>query len=119
MELHAVIGAAGLTLLATLNVGLWTLRVAVAAAGRRLVAALVAGLESLLFAVAFGTVVSSLDDPLRLGAYALGVGLGTLLGLLVDERLSTGQSLVRVVVDGDGEVAAAQLRAAGWPVTRT
>lgn len=119
MDLHHVIEAAGLAALATCNVGLWTLRVAVAAAGRRLMAAVIAGLESLLFALAFGTVISSLDDPLRVGAYAIGVALGTLVGVIADERLSTGQSLVRIVVDGDGEAPAAELRGHGWPVTCT
>ena len=117
MDIHDIIAATGLAALATCNVGLWTLRVAVAAAGRPLVAAAIAGLESLLFALAFGTVISSLDDPLRVGAYAIGVALGTLAGVFADERLSTGQSLVRVVIDGDGRGQVAALRAHGWPAT--
>lgn len=108
-----------LTTLAACSVGLWTLRVAVAAAGRRLAAAAIAALEAVLFAVAFGAVITALDDPVRIGGYALGVSIGTLVGITADERLSTGQSLVRIVVDGDGHAEAAGLRARGWPVTRS
>lgn len=97
-------------LLATANVGLWTLRVALAAAGRRVVAAVVAGAEAVLFALVFSTVVTSLDAPARVLAYAVGVGVGTLLGIVVDERLTGGQSLVTAVVDGDGATARAPAR---------
>lgn len=117
MDMTAVAAAGGLALLATLNVGLWTIRVALAAAGRRLAAALVSGVEALLFALVFGTVVSGLNDPLRIGAYACGVALGTLLGIVAGERLSTGQSVVTAVFDGVGWAQVTTLRDAGWPVT--
>ncbi|MGI8574413.1 MAG: DUF5698 domain-containing protein [Egibacteraceae bacterium] len=45
---------------------------------------MIAGLESLLFAL--GAVLSSLHDPVRIVAYAIGVASGTLLGMLADER---------------------------------
>ncbi|CAN5891909.1 hypothetical protein BH23ACT10_BH23ACT10_16530 [soil metagenome] len=117
MDMTAVAAAGGLAQLATLNVSLWTIRVALAAAGRRLAAALVSGVEALLFALVFGAVVSGLDDPLRIGAYACGVTLGTLLGIVVGERLSTGQSVVTAVFDGSGWAQVTTLRDAGWPVT--
>lgn len=87
MDLRTIIETLGLVVLTTLNVGLWTLRVTLAATGRRLLAAVVASAEAVLFTLAFGTVVSSLDDPARIGAYAIGVGAGTLAGLAVEERL--------------------------------
>lgn len=114
-----VLDVAGLTALASGSVSLWTLRVTAAAAGRKLTAAVIAGVESLLFALAFAAVLTSLQDPVRIGAYAVGVAAGTLVGLTLDERLSTGQSLVRVVVDGAGDPVSAALRAHGWPATRS
>lgn len=112
-----LVDAVGLTLLACCSVSLWTLRVTVAAAGRKVTAAAVAGIESLLFVLAFGTVLASLHDPVRIIAYGLGVTAGTLVGMVADERLSTGQSLVRLVVDGSGVELATLMRARGWPVT--
>ena len=111
--------AVGLSLLACASVSLWTLRVTVAAAGRKITAAGVAGVESLVFVLAFGAVLSSLQDPVRIAAYGLGVSGGTLLGMVVDERLSNGRSLVRLVVDGSGVEETTRLRDHGWPATRS
>jgi uncharacterized protein YebE (UPF0316 family) len=117
--LRLLADAAGLSLLACLSVSLWTLRVTVAAAGRKVIAAAVAGVESLVFVLAFGAVLSSLQDPVRIAAYGLGVAGGTLLGMVVDERLSNGRALVRLVVDGSGVEETTGLREHGWPATRS
>lgn len=119
MDPRYVVESVGLAILATCSVGAWTLRVAVAAAGRRRSAAAVAAVEAVLFALVFGTVVSSLDDPVRVAGYAVGVAVGTLLGIAGEERFSTGQSMVRLVVDGSGAAETAALRRRGWPVTCT
>lgn len=108
----------GLTVLACVSVSLWTLRVTVAAAGRKLAASAIAGVESLLFVMAFGAVMSSLQDPVRIAAYAVGVTGGTLLGMVLDERLSTGRSMVRLVVDGSGADLTGLMHERGWPATR-
>ena len=117
--LRLLADAVGLSLLASLSVSLWTLRVTIAAAGRKFTAAAVAGVESLVFVLAFGTVLSSLQDPVRIIAYGLGVAGGTLLGMVVDERLSNGRALVRLVVDGSGIDETTRLRDRGWPATRS
>ncbi len=119
MTSNSILDALALAGLAACSVSLWTLRVAVAAAGRRLSAAAIAAVEAVLFALAFSTVITSLDDPLQIAGYAAGVALGTLVGIAADNRLSTGQSMVRVVVDGDGRTEVSALRSHGWPVTRT
>ncbi len=103
--------------LAIASVGLWTLRVALAARGRRAAAALVAAAEAVVFATAFTRLASELDAPERVGAYAVGVALGTLLGLTLDQRLSNGQSELRVVVPGVRSSLARTLHQAGWPAT--
>jgi uncharacterized protein YebE (UPF0316 family) len=103
--------------LAIASVGLWTLRVALAARGRRAAAALVAAAEAVVFATAFTRLASELDAPERVGAYALGVAIGTLLGLTLDQRLSNGQSELRVVVPGVRSSLARTLHQAGWPAT--
>jgi uncharacterized protein YebE (UPF0316 family) len=100
------------------SVSVWTLRVALTAEGRRSAAALVAGVEAVVFALVFASVLSSLAAPVEVAGYAVGVAAGTWLGLLADRKLATGQSAVRVVVDGDGLELAGDLRALGWPATR-
>lgn len=112
------IASAGLTFaLALVSVALWTLRVAVTAAGKRLFGALIAGAEALTFTVAFSRIVADLDNPAGVTAYALGVGVGTLVGVAADERLSRGQSWVRVIVQGEAALVREALCQRRWPVT--
>ena len=108
-----------MTALAVASVGLWTLRVALTARGRKIAGSLTAAAEALVFLLAFSRVMANIDALSRVAAYAFGVGLGTLLGLLVDERLSTGQSVVRVVTVGDDLTLVSELHALGWPITWT
>lgn len=77
-----------------------------------------ADVEAVVFAVAFASVLASLHSPVEVAGYATGVAVGTSSGVALDSRLSAGQSTVRVIVDGDGELLAEELRGAGWPVTR-
>lgn len=119
MDPMVVVELVGLAALATGNVSLWTFRVALAAGGRRAAAACVAGIEALVFVLVFGSVVSALDDPFRVVAYAVGVGLGTLVGIVADERLAGGQSLVNVVIDGEATTIQGRLHERGWPFITT
>jgi uncharacterized protein YebE (UPF0316 family) len=111
------LGALAVAGAAALSVALWTFRVALAGRGRRLLSALVAGVEALLFVLVFTGLVANLGDPLKLAAYAVGVAFGTLLGILADERLTAGNSEVRLVVPGDGATLVERLHRAGWPAT--
>jgi len=103
--------------LAVVSVSLWTLRVALTARGRRIAGSVTAGLEALVFIVAFSTAAADLGAIERLLGYALGVALGTLAGVFLDERLSAGQSEVRVVREGRDLALVKELQTDGWPVT--
>lgn len=103
--------------LAVVSVSLWTLRVALTARGRRIAGSVTAGLEAIVFIVAFSRAAADLGAIERLLGYALGVALGTLVGVYLDERLSAGQSEVRVVREGRDLALVNELQADGWPVT--
>lgn len=100
MSADSLVAPLAMASLAIASVGLWTLRVALAARGRKAAGAIVAAVEAVVFALAFTHLASGLDAPERVAAYAVGVAVGTLLGLAVDERLSAGQTELRVVVPG-------------------
>jgi len=78
-------------LLAVINVGLWTMRVAVTARGLRIAGSIVATLEAVAFVLAFSHVLGSLDSPGRIVVYGLGVGVGTYAGLSMDGRIREGR----------------------------
>lgn len=104
-------------LLAMVSVGLWTLRVALAARGRRLVGAAVASGEALVFALVFSTLVADLGSWDRLAGYAAGVAVGTVAGLVVNDRLNPGATIVEAVLPGDGSVLLRAFHERGWPAT--
>lgn len=79
-----------ISLLASITVSLWTVRVALTARGRRYAGALVAVVEAMTFATMFAEVLDSVDSPTRLSAYGIGVGAGTLAGLAIDQRIRLG-----------------------------
>jgi uncharacterized protein YebE (UPF0316 family) len=102
MSANSLVAPLTMAGLAMASVGMWTLRVALTARGRKAAGAIVAAAEAVVFALAFTRLASGLDAPERVAAYAVGVAVGTVLGLAIDERLSAGQSELRVVVPGPG-----------------
>jgi len=103
--------------LAMVSVSLWTLRVALTSRGRRVAGSVTAGVEAVVFVVVFSRVAEDLAVVHNLVGYAVGVGIGTLVGVSLDERLSVGQSEVRIVTEGHDRDHIRRLRYEGWPVT--
>jgi uncharacterized protein YebE (UPF0316 family) len=103
--------------LALLSVSLWTGRVALTAQGRKAASALMAAVEATVFVVAFSRLLSGLDSPARIVAYATGVAGGTLLALVIDGAVNP--QIVKVdIVDGNGpDRVLAALHSEGWPTT--
>lgn len=67
--------------------------------------------------MAFSSLAASLNAPVRVVGYGLGVAAGTLIGLYVDEWPSRGTSEIQLVVHGDDGGLLERLRALGWPAT--
>jgi uncharacterized protein YebE (UPF0316 family) len=117
MSPSAFLAAVPMAAAALVSVGLWTLRVALTARGRKLAGATVAALEASVFVVVFGSLVTDLNQPVRLGGYAVGVAVGTLLGITADKHLAQGRSEVRIVVKGSETSLVKELQAGGWAST--
>ena len=103
--------------LAFVSVGLWTLRVALTARGRKAGSAAVAAIEAVVFALVFSKLVSDLGSWDRVAGYAIGVAVGTIAGLSLNERLNRGGVIVEAVVAGDGAALQNALHSGGWPAT--
>jgi uncharacterized protein YebE (UPF0316 family) len=103
---------AGLVLI---EVGLWQWRMVVAARGNRAGAVLLGACGAVLQITAIGQVVTNVTDPLSVGAYAAGVGIGVLLGMVAGDRFTPGTVGVTVITMVHG--VADGLWALGWPAT--
>src|SRR5664279_4568214 len=95
------------------EVGLWQWRMVITVRGNRASAMLLGALGAVLQITAISQVVTNLSDPLSVGAYAAGVGIGVLLGLLAGDRLTPGVVGVRIITTTPD--VAGGLWARGWP----
>jgi uncharacterized protein YebE (UPF0316 family) len=101
--------------LVTTEVGLWQWRMIIAARGNRASAMLLGAVGAILQITAISQVVTNLNDPLSVAAYAGGVGIGVLLGLIAGDRLTPATVGITIIttVAGVGDA----LWARGWPAT--
>jgi uncharacterized protein YebE (UPF0316 family) len=97
------------------EVGLWQWRMLIVHRGHRASAMALGALGAALQITAISQVVAGVHDPLSIGAYAVGVGLGVLLGLVAGDRITPGVIGVTIVTTTPGVAGA--LWARGWPAT--
>ena len=95
-----------------------TVRIVLMIAGSRWIAALLGFVEVSIWALATGGVVSNLDNPLTIGAFAGGFSVGVLIGVWIEERIAVGFRLVQVINNDPAIDVSAQLRGRGYRVTR-
>jgi uncharacterized protein YebE (UPF0316 family) len=99
------------------DVSLGTLRIAFLVRSRRRLAGLVGFLESLIWVMAAAQVLSQLDEPVKMIAYAAGYAAGTMLGSSIEGWLAMGNVLVRIVAPVHSPHAYQVLQDAGYPLT--
>ena len=100
------------------EVALWQWRVAITIRGNLLGGVLLGLVGAVVRVTAISRVVQDMGDIVKVGGYACGVGIGVLLGCLIDRRLSKGHVTVRVFAPSDIGLVPS-LRDRGWPVTAT
>ncbi len=104
-------------MLRLLDMTLVVFRTTFVVTGRTVPAALTAAVEGLVWLAAAGIVLAR-PDPLRAAGYALGVGLGTALGMQTIRRLRLGLVTIRTFgPPPSGDEAAAILRGLGHGAT--
>lgn len=94
-----------------------TLRMLAVLRGRHRLAWILGFSGSLLFVLAVAGVLKNLEKPLNVLAYASGFASGNFLGIVIEERLAAGHSLLRIVSPDRGPVLIEALRSAGRGAT--
>ncbi|MBN2043639.1 MAG: DUF2179 domain-containing protein [Anaerolineales bacterium] len=100
-----------------INMALDTLRLRMMARGQKALTFIFGVIETLIFVYVLGSVVQNLDNWVNTIAYALGFGIGSLVGMALDERLAVGYTHIRVISPGRGALLAETLRERGFAVT--
>ena len=93
-----------------------TLRVLFVMRGRKQMAWVLGFFQSLLYVAAIGSVLQNLD-PLSLVGYASGFATGNVLGMIIEERIALGHTLLTIISSRRGPAIASRLRTEGFAVT--
>ena len=103
--------------LVILDQAIWTYRCQLIVRGRRRLGSLLGVLNAIVYVTAVAQVVTNLDQLANIVGYAAGVGMGTYLGILAEERFGSGFAEVRLIMSGTGHDQLLALRDLGWPAT--
>jgi uncharacterized protein YebE (UPF0316 family) len=111
------IGALVIFGLRVLNISLDTLRMIFTLRGMKWLSWVVGFLVSLIYVLLLTSVLSNLNNPLYILAYAAGFATGGVVGMWIEERLAIGFTLLQIISPRRGAVMAEKLRANGFAVT--
>jgi uncharacterized protein YebE (UPF0316 family) len=99
------------------DVSIGTLRIVMLVRGRRWTAGGLGFFESLTWVLAAGLVLTNLDSPYKIVAFAAGYATGTVLGSTIERHLALGHTILRIVTAADQPSPAHRLRERGFGVT--
>ena len=99
------------------NLSLSTLRVLTVVRGRKPSAWALGFIQSLLYVTVITGVLMNLDNPWNLAAYAAGFATGNVLGIILDDRIAPGHSLLRIASSRRGAAILEALHQAGMGAT--
>jgi uncharacterized protein YebE (UPF0316 family) len=99
------------------DVTLGTIRIMYVARGIKVLAAILGFFEVLIWLFAIGQIVSNLTNIVNYLAYALGYAMGNYIGITIEERLSVGVLMLRLITKDKAGALVKALRAAGFGIT--
>ena len=94
-----------------------TLRMIFVAKGMKNLAPVLAFFESLIWLLAIGQIMQHLDNWLCYLAYAGGYAMGNYVGMKLDERLSLGNVIIRIIVKREATDLVSYLKQKNYGVT--
>src|SRR5690625_3863475 len=86
--------------------------------GRRYTAALVSMVEVVIYIIGLGLVLENINEIQNIIAYALGYGIGVIIGMKIEEKLALGYITVNVVSSNPDIAFTRKLREKGYGVTK-
>jgi uncharacterized protein YebE (UPF0316 family) len=100
-----------------LDVSIGTIRIIMLNRGRRLLAPALGFVEVLVWLIAIRQIFHHLDNVVAFFAYAAGFAGGTMVGMIIEEKLAIGTVAIRAITPEDARDLMARLNAADFGVT--
>ena len=114
---QAWFGAGLIFTLRVIEMSLDTIRVLVVIRNRKGLAWILGFFQAALFVFAIGFVLNDLSNPIRIVGYAAGFATGTVVGMIIEERLAIGHIRMDIVSPAFGAAIAEEMRAEGYALT--
>lgn len=95
-----------------------TIRTIYISKGHANLAACVGIVKTGIWLISTGLVITNLTDYWNLFTYLAGYGIGTLLGMQIENMISIGHVIVRLITPGDPQPLIANLSTLGYGMTR-
>lgn len=111
------LGAGIIFVLRVINMALDTLRIRMMTRGQKPLSFIFGVIETLIFVYTLGSVFKDLNNWVNTMAYAIGFGTGSIIGIMLDERMAVGYIHLRVISSNRGALIAETLREQGFAVT--
>lgn len=99
------------------DVSMGTIRIIYVARGYRYLAPAIGFFEVIIWLLAIGEIMKNLDNPACYIAYGLGFALGNYMGILLEDKLSIGQVIVRVITKRDAAQLVDSLKQKNYGIT--
>ncbi len=99
------------------DVSIGTLRTLFTVQGKKKLAPLLGLFESLIWVIAIRQIFSQLDNPWNIAGYATGFATGTLIGIMIEEKLAIGFHQIYIISRHHADEIADTLRANLFGVT--
>jgi uncharacterized protein YebE (UPF0316 family) len=99
------------------DVSVGTLRVVYLIRGHKGLAATLGFVESIVWLVAIAQIMQNITNPLYYITFAAGFAAGNYVGLLIEDRLAIGNSIIRIITQREADELIQGLKNAGHRVT--
>lgn len=100
-----------------MDVSLDTVRIIFINRNLRYYASLIGFFEVLIWLMVIRQIFSNLDNPVCFVAYAAGFAAGNFVGILIENRLSIGRVIIRIITRREADDLVVVLRSAGYGLT--
>lgn len=99
------------------DVSLGTIRIIFISKGFKLLSFIVGFFEVLIWLLAINQIWSDFSNPWLLLAYAAGFATGNYVGIYLDEKISIGNSMIRIIVIKNSKKLVNELKKNGYQLT--
>ena len=100
-----------------IEVSMGTFRLMLISRKEKVIAPMVAFVEVLIWIFTIGIVFNNLTNVMAYLAYAAGFSTGTFMGMVIEEKMAIGNSLIRVITRKDSKRLINYLKKENYPIT--